>query len=88
MTAPHRTALRALIVGDDRRPINSIDAADRILKAGWMPRPEPGSAEWEAMVKRALSAGNNVRVQTTFVTKAMMTAALRAALYPEGQGNG
>ena len=24
-----------------------------VIAAGWMPRPEPGSPEWEAMVERA-----------------------------------
>ena len=28
-------------------------AIDALIAAGWMPRPEPGSPEWEAMVERA-----------------------------------
>ena len=38
--------------------VNAIfdDAIANLLAAGWMPRPEPGSPEWQAMVERGARA--------------------------------
>lgn len=57
-------------------------AANAVLAAGYRRIPEPGSAEWEAMVDLAHDAANDARprVSEDYATMAMIEAALRAAL--------